>query len=304
MTLEADLPAVQMIRAAIVLVGAIPGWVHANDNEKPTGDCAEGASFIVLVGQEDLYLNRQPKRASTGGSILKSIVASAMTGGTYLIGFYPGSDFGSLVTAPRSLTTGLQPDDIAQSLGREFSTTPEADRFELLAPATRAEDVDAAIWNTACEMVLVVNAQYSLERIREGVQFSLVGQVLEVPARQVAGASTIAALEYRSMPMPFEVPEDPAAQAVGLERFLTVQRPALVAHAREAGVEIAAMVATKLDPRTSAVPTEALGNTRRQLLCDDCEKSDRVLAAKPARLWVQPVDQPLVIRSLPLVGPL
>lgn len=286
--------------AYLVLVGSIPGWAVATDNETRAGHCPKGASFIVLVGQEDLYLNRQSRGASTGSSILKSIVASAMTGGAYLVGFHSGYDFGSLVPAPRSLTSGFQPDDVAKNLGREFSTMPAADRFELLAPTTRAEEVDEAIWSTTCAHVVVINAQYSLERIREGVQLSLVAQVLEVPARQVAGASTIAALEYRSMSMPFEAAKDPAALAVGLERFLEVQRPALVAHAQEAAGEIAAMVSRKLDPRSSAGSTETLGRVRSRLLCDDCEKSDRVLAAEPTRLWVQPDDQPLAIRSLPL----
>jgi hypothetical protein len=176
---------------------------------------------------------------------------------------------------------------------------PAANRFELLAPTTRAEEVDEAIWGTACAHVVVIDAQYSLVRVREGVQLALVAQVLEVPARQAAGASTVAALEYRSMLMPFEAPDDPAAVAAGLERFLEVQRPALVTHAQEAAAEIAAMVSRKLDPRPSTAPTETLGRVRSQLLCDDCEKSDWVLAAKPTRLWVQPNDQPLAIRSLP-----
>lgn len=300
MNQSAALRAPWLDRAAFVLVGSIPGWAEATDNETPAGHCPGGASSIVLVGQEDLYLNRQSRRASTGDSILKSILASAMTGGAYLVGFHSGFDFGSLVPAPRSLTTGFQPGDVAQALDREFSTVPAADRFELLAPTTRAEEVDEAIWGTACANVVVINAQYSLERIREGVQLSLVAQVLEVPARQAAGASTVAALEYRSISMPFEAPNDPAALAAGLERFLEVQRPALVAHVQEAAAEIADMVSSKLDPKSSAAPTETLGKTRSQLLCDDCEKSDWVLAAKPTRLWVQPDDQPLAIRSLPL----
>jgi len=160
--------------------------------------------------------------------------------------------------------------------------------------------VDETIWNTVCANVVVINAQYSLERIRDGVQLSFVAQVMNVPARQTAEASTVAVLEYRSMPMPFEASDDPAELAPALERFLAAQRPAVINWFQDAGVDMADMVASRLRSASLVASVETLGNTRRQLLCDDCEKSDWILARKPARLWVQPDDEPLAIRSLPL----
>jgi hypothetical protein len=291
MVRRAASPCLRILILALALSGPPTAW---------TQDCPKGAGLVVLVGQEDLYLNRPARRASMGDSILKSIVASALTGGSYLVGFAPGYDFGSLVAAPRSLTASFQPGDVAESLGREISSMPAAEDFDLLPPTTRAEDVDEAIWSAACAKVVVVNAQYSLEHTPAGVHLSLIAQVLDVPARRTAEASTVAALEYQSPPMPFEVAEGPASLAAAFERLLADRRAMLVAGFNEAGVEMAGMIASQLRPDASQASGATLAKARGQLQCDGCKKSDRVLKASPSRLWIQPRDEPLVIKSLPL----
>lgn len=292
--------------AAPIMFAALGSGLAAGQTTDATispQDCPKGAGLVVLVGQEDLHLNRDPRRASMGGSILKSILATALTGGSYLVGFHPGYDFGLLIPAPRDLTAGFQPPDVANALDSEFATTAAASRFERLTATTRGEDVDEAIWSTSCAKVSVINAQYSLERTREAVQLTLVVQLLEVPAKRAAEPATVGALEYRSAPLPFQSSNDSAAVAAALERLLAEERPTLVAYFQEAATEMAGMVANRLDAGGSGPPVATLAKSpsRRQLLCDGCDGSDKLLVEKPGRMWLQPEDQPLVIRSLPIV---
>jgi hypothetical protein len=248
----------------------------------------------VLVDQDTLYLDRPARRTSMGQSLLMSLLATAATGGTYWIALAPGSHPEDIVPAPATTPADLQPPDVARALAEALSGTPAGSDFDLLVATTQGSEVDAALDRTACPRVVVLNAVYRLEHVKQGVQLSVVTRVLEVSTKTYE-RSTLAALEYRSPVQPYTGADDPASFA----HWLNEQDSAVRLTLSEALDETARMASRQLHPADDAAASAELGKNRARVLCDDCSKTDRVISRTATRAWIQPVDNPRVLRSLP-----
>lgn len=286
------------LAVAILVSGAAVS--PATQAEELAPDCGHGTGLVVLMAQDELYLNQSVRHGSTTGAILKSILASALTGGSGLVVFSPLGDGGSLLAAPHPVPADLQPLAAAQRLDDAIAETPAARRFQRQAPTIHPEEVDNLLFDTACSRVIVVNAQYTLEVEKAGVYLSLVAQVLEVPARRAGDNVTRAALEYRSARLPFTDSRDPVVVSSGLEGLLSAERTTVEVYLREGVGEVAAMLSWKFQPEDLDVVPVPMGKVLRELDCDECKKSDLILPGPPGRIWVQPARQPLATLSLPL----
>ena len=286
--------------AAMALASIAPGTPAAWAGE-PALDCPSGTGFIVLMGQDELYLNKPARRGSVSGSIMKSILASALTGGSYLVGFYPQAEGASIVAAPQELIAGIGPATVARSLDAAFSTMPAAAAYRKYAPVTEPEVVDDLIFSMNCASIVVVNALYTVETAGSGVQLSLAAQVLEVPAKRTGDNVTLAALEYRSRSWPFEASRNVASLSGAFEQLLVDRYAEISAALEEAGGEVARMLSRQLQPEDAPAPPP-LGRYLKRLDCDLCEKSDLVVETGPARLWLRPKDEPLVTRSVAVLS--
>jgi hypothetical protein len=259
----------------------------------PSASCAKGAGLAVLVDQDALYLDRPSRRESMGESLLISLLATAATGGAYWIALAPGSHPEDIVPARPTTPADLQPPDVARALAQALSETPASGNFDLLVATQQGNEVDAALDRTGCSRIVVLNALYRLEHVKHGVQLAFVTRLLDV-STQTYQRSTIAALEYRSPILPYTGADDTAS----FEHWLTEQVAIVRLTLREALDETARMASRQLQPAEDAASSAELGKDRARVLCDDCRKTDRVILRTPTRAWIQPVDNPRVLRSL------
>jgi hypothetical protein len=141
--------------------------------------CPTGTGVMVLVDQESLYLDRPSHRGSISQSIWTSLLLTAATGGSYVIGMWPGNDPGVLFLAPAGIASDLQPAAVSRSLVLALSAIPAAARMDMLATANHGNEADEVLDHTTCQRVLVLRSMYRLEQVDRAVQLSLTTQVIE-----------------------------------------------------------------------------------------------------------------------------
>ena len=292
-------PAISRCLTGLVL--GLTGATVAFGDVSPAS-CSTGTGVVVLVGQDTLYLNRPARHASVGRSVWSSLLASAVTGGSYLITLSAAGDTGTLVMAPATTAPDLQPTDVARSLAQALLETAAASGFDLLTATTHGEEVDDVVNHSSCHQMIVLNAVYSLEVVRQGLQLSLVAQMLNVSTTTPFARSTIAALEYRSATLPFNASNDTGALAAAYERWLVDQHSTLLLSLRDAVIDTAHMASHELRSADNDPSRLQLGKELARVMCDGCRKSDRVIVRTATRVWLQPDDNPKVLRSLPF-GP-
>lgn len=281
------------------LILATTAWA-APHAEAEVERCSTGTGLVVLMGQRTLYLDRPARGASTAKSVWSSFLASALTGGSYLIFIPSGNDRGALLFAPEGTATELLPPSVARSLANALTTTAATSHFDVLAATNEGAVVDAILKEKRCARTLVLNAQYQLEQGRSSLQLTVVSQLLVVPTDSAAPRSTLAVLEYRSAPWDFLVTRDAAVLATAFHDFLADHSAQLSAELHDAMADTALMTSHILLPNDPPSAHVTLASSGIKLLCDDCRRSDIVFSEKPSRAWLQPADTPIALRSLPI----
>ena len=274
-------------------------WASAAVGADAPGSCRTGSGLAVLVGQDTVFLNRPARAATVGQSLWQSLLASAATGGPYLMTVIAGADRGALVLAPATTAADLQPPEVAHSLGQALSETSAASSFDLLIATTQGGEVDDAIRHTSCGRVVVLNAVYSLEQVKQGLQLSFVTQVLDV-STSTYQRSVITVLEYRSAMLPFGASTGAGTLAGAFESWLVEQHSMVLQNLRDATTDSARMASHQLEPANNGSTPMQLGKDVAHVICDGCRKSDRVISRTATRIWLQPADDQKVLRSLAL----
>lgn len=272
----------------------------APQTEADVATCSTGTGLVVLIGQRTLVLDRPAHGASTAKSLWSSFLASALTGGSYLILMHSGSDRGALLFAPEGTSTDLLPASVAHALADALATAPASSHFNVLGATNEGAAVDAILKEQRCARTLVLNAQYRLEQLRSTIQLTLVTQLLDIPADSAASRSTVAVLEYRSAPWDFPTTRDPAALATAFEDFLSTHRVELLSEMHDAATDMALMTSQILHPDSPTSPRVTLAKSGLKLLCDDCRRSDFVIHEESSRAWLQPATTSIALRSLPI----
>lgn len=288
---------VALLLAAPILATTVSA---APQTEGGVQTCSTRTGLVVLTGQRTLVLDRPARGASAAKSLWSSFLASALTGGSYLIFLHSGSERGALLFAPESTTTDLLPPSVARSLGDALAMTPASSRFNVLAATHEGAAVDAILKEKQCARTLVLNAQYRLEQARSAVQLTLVAQLLDVPGDSAAPRSTLAVLEYRSAPWSFPATRDPAVLATAFEDFLSRRGTELKSGMHDAVADMALMTSHILLPGAPSFSHVTLARSGIKLLCHDCGRSDIVINEKSSRAWLQPAKTPIALRSLPI----
>lgn len=264
--------------------------------------CENGTGLVILVSQNGLYLDRAAHRGSITKSVMGSLLASALTGGTVLIGMYDHSEPETIVDVSQQYTDKTGPLFISHQLLGAFSEAKSGWKSEvhLLGAFTQGGDVDAILAQTNCARVIVADTAYNLVESRTGIQLSMVTQVISIPNGSVSQKRTIAAVEYRSDAVRYALPQSAQKIAAALNDFMAEHSSTIEDGLRKATEDLSHMVAYKLSLTGSAHETRAIiGKRHSNLDCDDCQKSDWLIVDSPDRAWLEPADHPDALRSLP-----
>jgi hypothetical protein len=95
------------------------------------------------------------------------------------------------------------------------------------------------------------------------------------------------------------LPYAAADDAAQFERWFLQNESLVRFELREAILETALMAVRQLYPPTGDTAPAQIGRELAHVVCNDCRKTDRVMSQEADRIWIQPIDNPRALRSLP-----
>ena len=284
-----------------LFVVAAFGW-HANQ-AMATVECAEKTGVMILVGQDGLYLARPPSTRSFTRSMGLSLLGTALTGGKALIFFHPdrlGTGSSALVLEPYAAS--FRPALVASRLDEQLSIAlaeRNASDVAIMGGFSRGENVDQAIGDANCSRLLVINIVYFLLESRDGIELSMLAQLVEIPDRNEAEKHTIAVAEHYSVPHSFPLPNSSKNLGEATQDFMGRHGTEVEADFEYAILDVARMVARQLSPGLDLERARTiLGKSAKAIFCEDCQRNDWLVSGlSGGRVWIEPAKHPGTLRS-------